>query len=228
MAFDKKNTIHAEIKARVEDHFFYRLSLNRKAFKHLKEKSEKLQEIQSNYTLRLVELEIDSMALLLEGSALNVQKAFNYLMHLIESLTVTEEEMINADVCGICCSEPHRPYRLQHCCHKFCRSCLLDYITTVLGDNSMFPIKCPHCFKEIVVDDLDCILEPGQWAKVLTMATNQYLAKNAEVMTFCFTAGCKQINMIKSDHIECDVCLASYCIECKVAMILFRCAITRE
>ena len=42
------------------------------------------------------------MALLLEGSALNVQKAFNYLMHFIESLTVPEEEMINADVCGIC------------------------------------------------------------------------------------------------------------------------------
>lgn len=28
------NTIKAEITARVEDHFFYRLSLNRKAFKH--------------------------------------------------------------------------------------------------------------------------------------------------------------------------------------------------
>lgn len=91
VAFDKKNAIHAEIKARVEDHFFYRLSLNRKAFRHLKTKPEKLQEIQTTYNLRLVELEIDSMALLLEGSALNVQKAFNYLMHLIESLTVTEE-----------------------------------------------------------------------------------------------------------------------------------------
>jgi hypothetical protein len=41
--------------------------------------------------------------LLLEGSALNVQKAFNYLMHLIESLAKVDEELINADVCGICC-----------------------------------------------------------------------------------------------------------------------------
>lgn len=79
----------------------------------------------------------------------------------------------------------------------------------------MFPIKCPHCFAEVVIDDLDSILDPTQWAKVLTMATNQYLAKHGEVMTFCFTAGCKQINMIKGDHIECDVCLSTYCLECK-------------
>ena len=109
--------------------------------------------------------------------------------------------MINADVCGICCAEPHRPYRLQSCSHKFCRGCLLDYINTVLGDNTMFPIKCPHCFKEVVIDDLDAILEQVHWNKVLTLATNQYLTKHADVMTFCFNAGCKQINMIKNDHI---------------------------
>lgn len=65
----------------------------------------------------------------------------------------------------------------------------------------MFPIKCPHCFKEVVIDDLDAILEQVHWNKVLTLATNQYLTKHADVMTFCFNAGCKQINMIKNDHI---------------------------
>jgi hypothetical protein len=37
-----------------------------------------------------VEVEEDSKALLLEGSAPKVQKAFDYLMHFIESLSVPE------------------------------------------------------------------------------------------------------------------------------------------
>ena len=77
----------------------------------------------------------------------------------------------------------------------------MDHINMVLGDNSLFPITCPHCQKEVVLDDLDCIMEPGQWNKTITMATNQHLVRNAETLTFCYTAGCKQINSIKGDHI---------------------------
>jgi hypothetical protein len=43
------------------------------------------------------------MTVLLEGSATNVQKAFHYLIHFVESLTVPEENMININVCGVCC-----------------------------------------------------------------------------------------------------------------------------
>ena len=45
-------------------------------------------------------------------------------------------------------------------------------------------------------------------------------------MTFCYTAGCRQINMVKKDHIECDVCLGVFCIECKVNFWLLRWDIT--
>ena len=100
---DKVKPIKEEVKARVEDHFFYRVSLNTKAFKHFKNKPEQLEELQKQFVLRLVELETDSRALLLEGSALNVQKTFGQLMHIIEGLTVSEEEQLNADVCGVCC-----------------------------------------------------------------------------------------------------------------------------
>jgi hypothetical protein len=154
----KIKEIKEEIRSRVDDHFFYRVSLNSKAFKYFKANSEKLAEIKFNYSLSMIDLEIDSKALLLESSALNVQKAFNYLMHVIESLTVPEEEMINADVCGICCEEPHRAYRLQNCSHKFCRDCIIQYVNSALGDVSLFPLKCPHCFKEIVIDDLELLL----------------------------------------------------------------------
>ena len=101
--FEKLKEIKEEIRSRVDDHFFYRVCLNSNAFKFFKAHPDKLAEIKSNYALTLIDLELDSKALLLESSALNVQKAFNYLMHFIESLTVPQEEMINADVCGICC-----------------------------------------------------------------------------------------------------------------------------
>jgi hypothetical protein len=79
-------------------------------------------------------------------------------MHLIESIMVPSEEMLNADVCGICCEEPFRPYRLQQCGHKFCLQCVMDHINMTLGDISMFPVKCPQCLANMVVDDLNALL----------------------------------------------------------------------
>jgi hypothetical protein len=66
--------------------------------------------------------------------------------------------MINADVCGICCEEPNRPYRLQNCGHKFCLECVIQAIISTLGDVTLFPLKCPHCRTEIVIDDLESLI----------------------------------------------------------------------
>ena len=97
---------------------------------------------------------------------------------------------------------------------------MLQYVNSALGDASLFPLKCPHCFKEIVIDDLEILLDHNHWAKVQTIATNQYVVGKSEIMTFCFNPGCKQVNMIKADSIECDVCLSTFCISCKVHIFL--------
>lgn len=68
--------------------------------------------------------------------------------------------MLNADVCGICCEEPVRPYRLQQCGHKFCGNCLLSAINSSLGDLTMFPLKCPQCLVEIAISDLNEVIYP--------------------------------------------------------------------
>ncbi len=47
------------------------------------------------------------------------------------------------------------------------------------------------------------------------MGVTQFVNKNSTIMTFCYTPGCKQINMLKHDHFKCDKCAASYCLECK-------------
>ena len=71
-------------------------------------------------------------------------------------------------------------------------------------------------------------MEQGQWNKTLNLALNQYITKHADSLTYCFNAGCKQINSIRGDHIDCDVCLGSYCIECKVNSYIFRWNIIQE
>jgi len=43
------------------------------------------------------------------------------------------------------------------------------------------------------------------------MAANQYVGQHADVMTFCYTPGCKQINMLKLTNFKCDVCGVSFC-----------------
>ncbi len=47
------------------------------------------------------------------------------------------------------------------------------------------------------------------------MGVTQYVNKNMEVMTFCYTPGCKQINMLKLNNFKCDVCAATFCCQCK-------------
>lgn len=47
------------------------------------------------------------------------------------------------------------------------------------------------------------------------MAANHYVNKNSDLMTFCYTPGCKQINMLKLRHYRCDTCAIDYCTDCK-------------
>jgi hypothetical protein len=137
------------------------------------------------------------------------------MMHLIESFSKAEEELINSEVCLICYEEPNKPYRLQNCGHKFCFGCLDQCINSILGDISMFPIKCPHCMVELTIDDLETLIETGSWPKLINMGVTQYVNKNTHIMSFCYNIGCKQINMLKMNSFKCDMCALSYCTECK-------------
>lgn len=49
------------------------------------------------------------------------------------------------------------------------------------------------------------------------MGVTQFVNKNMETMTFCYTPGCKQINMLGLYNFKCDVCAASFCCQCKQA-----------
>ena len=149
--FENRKKIAEEVKAKVNDNFFYRIPLTQKAFKNLKENPSSYLVMKEQYHLKVLELEEVGKNLLLEGSANHVQGAFNYLMHIMEAAVKPEEELLNADVCGICCEEPFRPYRLQQCGHKFCLQCMVDSISSALGDISMFPIKCPQCLAIVII-----------------------------------------------------------------------------
>lgn len=90
--------------------------------------------------------------------------------------------------------------------------CLEETINSTLGDITMFPIKCPQCLVELVVQDLNSLLNNQTWPKLISMAVNHYISRNPEIVTNCYTAGCKQINFLMVDNFKCDACNQSYCL----------------
>jgi hypothetical protein len=68
---------------------------------------------------------------------------------------------------------------------------------------------------ELTIDDLESLIETGSWNKLINMGVTQFVNKNAQFMSFCYTPGCKQINMLKLTGFKCDVCAVSYCCDCK-------------
>lgn len=44
---------------------------------------------------------------------------------------------------------------------------------------SMFPIKCPHCLVELLIDDIESIIDKNSWNKLINMAANQFIGLNA-------------------------------------------------
>jgi hypothetical protein len=74
----------------------------------------------------------------------------------------------------------------------------------------------------IIVEDLQLLLDKGQWQKCETLGINRLINDNSDKMRFCYTAGCKQINFLDGPVYSCDTCKFSYCNKCKVRPILFR------
>ena len=80
----------------------------------------------------------------------------------------------------------------------------------------MFPIKCPQCLGELAIVDLEELMTTETWPKLNSMALNQYVGRNPEIISNCYTAGCKQVSFLIKNHFTCDECQQSYCIECKM------------
>lgn len=226
--------INKEIQDRLQNHFFYKVTLTSKTYKYYQEHPEILTDLQKTFDLLLTELEEDNWALLLEGSALNIQKAISWLQNKEKDRSLDKTQMQNVTICGICGMELEDSYRL-FCEHRFCKECLVVYLRYGLSDMSQFPLKCPEleCRKFVSCVDLEYLMDFCDWSKIRTLSANEYLKGN-EDFDFCLTAGCQQINRIRSGNIgrvgaqymRCDICKNSYCLKCSVSMILDRMLIT--
>jgi len=48
------------------------------------------------------------------------------------------------------------------------------------------------------------------------MGLSQYIGRNAEIISNCYTAGCKQVNFLIKNYFHCDECQQNYCTGCKL------------
>ena len=97
----------------------------------------------------------------------------------------------------------------------------------VLKDASMFPLKCPHCQGLVLLRDIENILGERNAGKLTTIAINKYVGENSKYISFCYTPGCKQINIKDGPLWRCDTCKNTYCNSCRVKIMLLRRAITQ-
>lgn len=68
----------------------------------------------------------------------------------------------------------------------------------------MFPLKCPQCLVEVAIVDLDELIVPEVWPKLRDISLNQFVGRNTEIISNCYTAGCKQVNFLIKTHFNCD------------------------
>jgi hypothetical protein len=78
-------------------------------------------------------------------------------------------------------------------------------------------------------------MNDDDWKRLMVFASNQYVFEHKD-LSFCLTAGCAQINEIKSvdytwisnQYFKCELCRAEFCVDCKVIVELFSKPITQE
>ena len=85
---DKLNLLKSEVHMRLSNNFFYRVSLGKRVYRHVKSEDTALLAIQERFNLETCKVEYDNMSLLLEGRPDAIEKALNHTMHLMESLSV--------------------------------------------------------------------------------------------------------------------------------------------
>ncbi len=57
-------------------------------------------------------------------------------------------------MCKVCFCDLELPFTLQGCGHKFCSECIKLHLEQTLKDVTIFPIKCPSCSENILLEDI--------------------------------------------------------------------------
>jgi ankyrin repeat protein len=109
------------------------------------------------------------------------------------------------------------------CKVSFCKSCLLELISTHLDEGSTRGLKCPNfnCVKKINASDICTITQDRKdlYARFLDISFDEFKIDNQNYIKFCPTPDCQCTYSIEginaTQQIQCPSCKSIYCITCQ-------------
>jgi len=121
------------------------------------------------------------------------------------------------EYCFICKdNSPVKDLLSLHCGHRFCKKCLVEFVTSQTRMN-IIPPCCPCCRKHFTDKDVDNILEEHVF-EAWDFLRNLDVMKKEEDFFSCCTPNCRNgLLYSKGDEKmwKCDECLHQYCLTCK-------------
>ncbi|KAL4438844.1 hypothetical protein ABPG74_016564 [Tetrahymena malaccensis] len=187
------------------------------------------EDIKQEFSIDQIYFNKAKRQLIIEGIEQNINKfreEFSFMMQNFSKIKeqINEKGELKSDqnqlkfqspLCEICLMDMDVAYRLQACRHKFCQPCINLYLIDCLKNIQQFPLKCPKCCQEMVIQDLVRLLSEQQWQKLTNLSLNKYVSENGSLAQFCFTPNCVYIYDPHQQRYRCPICNVFYCIPCK-------------
>ncbi|KAH9990989.1 hypothetical protein BJV74DRAFT_419934 [Russula compacta] len=163
-----------------------------------------------------IRIDFQRHVLLVRGPA-NLHEEVQQIVHAIKSRHATD---VGDDHCPVCLEPPLAPVSLS-CSHRWCKACLVAYLTAA-ADTRSFPISClgnqGRCTEFVPVMMAREVLSPADFDALALAAFHAYVQARPGEYRYCPTPDCLQAypNGPQNAPLSCPSCLARICSSCHV------------
>ncbi|EPS57279.1 hypothetical protein M569_17540, partial [Genlisea aurea] len=162
----------------------------------------------------------------ISGSKEWKQKVERAILELAETCGREEQRRNGGDsaACGICLCDLEDPYKLESCCHRFCRSCLIEQMESAIQNHGVFPLRCAveGCGIPILLVDLRILLPDDKLDELFRASLSSFVASSRGAYRFCPSPDCPSVYRVAagdsapppSSSFLCEACLVETCTRC--------------
>lgn len=171
---------------------------------------------QQRYGVENIKLDFQGRVLRVRGPE-TLYEEVQQLVHAVESRQVAKP---NIDHCPVCFDPPVTPI-YTNCGHKWCKSCLVAYLSAASGTRS-FPISClgnqGKCTTLIPIWLARKVLSPTNFDALVLAAFHAHVQARPYEYHYCPTPDCPQAYPTgpRGAIVSCPSCLARICPWCHV------------
>ncbi|CAI9091423.1 OLC1v1026456C1 [Oldenlandia corymbosa var. corymbosa] len=116
------------------------------------------------------------------------------------------------DSCAICFCEVEDGYKLEHCGHEFCRSCLVEQCESAIRSQGSFPIRCAKmgCGARFLHTDLRSLMIGEKFEELFRASLAAFVAASGGSFRFCPSPDCPSVYQVSDSADAPFLCGACY------------------